>query len=91
MEFLAFVQNAASYEDPTPDPELTLEIKIPGSTGVALAGVALAVAAVSASPSKAVAATSAIAQGSLEQQSPMYKKHWELRQMDNLDLRPKPQ
>lgn len=64
MEFLAFVQNAASYEDPTPDPELTLEIKIPGSTGVALAGVALAVAAVSASPSKAVAATSAIAQGS---------------------------
>lgn len=64
MEFLAFVHNAASYEDPTPDPELTLDIKMPGSTGVALAGVALAVAAVSATPNKAAAATSAIAQGS---------------------------
>lgn len=64
MEFLAFVHNAAKYEDPTPDSEVTLDIKLPGSTGVALAGVALAVAAVSTSPSKAAAATSAIAQGS---------------------------
>ncbi len=64
MEFLAFVHNAASYENLTPDPEVTLNIKVPGTTGVALAGVALAVAAVSASPGKAAAATSAIAQGS---------------------------
>jgi uncharacterized protein YraI len=64
MELLAFVHSSVNYEDPTPDPELTLDIKVPSSAGVALAGVALAVAAVSASPSKASAATPAIAQGS---------------------------
>ncbi len=64
MELLAFVHSSVNYEDPTPDPELTLDIKVPGSAGVALAGVALAVAAVSASPDKASAATPAIAQGS---------------------------
>lgn len=64
MELLAFVHSSVNYEDPTPDPELTLDIKVPGSAGVALAGVALAVAAVSASPSQASAATPAIAQGS---------------------------
>jgi hypothetical protein len=64
MEFLAFVHNAVNYEDPTPDSEITLDIKVPGSAGVALAGVALAVVAVSASPDKAAAATPAIAQGS---------------------------
>jgi uncharacterized protein YraI len=64
MEFLAFVHNAVKYEDPTPDPELSLDIKLPGSTGVALAGMALAVATVSSSPSKVSAATPAIAQGS---------------------------
>lgn len=64
MELLAFVHSSVNYEDPTPDPELTLDIKMSGSAGVALAGVALAVAAVSASPDKASAATPAIAQGS---------------------------
>lgn len=64
MEFLAFVHNAVSYENLAPDPKVTLDIKLPGSTGVTLAGVALAVAAVSTSPGKAAAATSAIAQGS---------------------------
>jgi hypothetical protein len=64
MELLAFVHSSVNYEDPTPDPELTLDIKVPGSAGVALAGVALAVAAVSASPDKASAATPAIAPGS---------------------------
>jgi hypothetical protein len=64
MELLAFVHSSVNYEDPTPDPELTLDIKVPSSAGVALAGVALAVAAVSASPDKASAATAAIAQGS---------------------------
>lgn len=64
MEFLAFVHNAASYEDVTPDPELTIDIKMPSSTGVALAGVALAMATVSTSPAKAAAATTTIAQGS---------------------------
>lgn len=64
MEFLAFVHNAVNYEDLRPDPELTLDIKMPGSTGVALAGMALAVAAVSTTPGKAAATTPAIAQGS---------------------------
>jgi hypothetical protein len=63
MEFLAFVHNALNYEDLTPDPEITLEIKMPGSAGVALAGVALAVATVSVSAGKASAATSALAHG----------------------------
>lgn len=68
MELLAFVHTAVIYEDPTPDPEVTLlngkSLSIPSSAGVALAGVAMAVAAVSASPNQAVAATTAIGQGS---------------------------
>lgn len=68
MELLAFVHTAVIYEDPTPDPEVTLfdgkNLKIPSSAGVALAGVAMAVAAVSASPDQAFAATTAIGQGS---------------------------
>jgi hypothetical protein len=35
MEFLAFVHNTASYEDPTPDPELTLGY-IDTNTGIGL-------------------------------------------------------
>jgi peptidoglycan hydrolase-like protein with peptidoglycan-binding domain len=64
MEFLAFVHNAVSYEDPAPDPEVTLDLNLPGSAGVTLAGVALAVATVSASAEQATAATTALAQGS---------------------------
>lgn len=68
MELLAFVHNAVSYEDPTPDPEVTLfdgvNLKVPSSAGIALAGMAIAVAAVSASPNKAVAATTSLGHGS---------------------------
>lgn len=68
MELLAFVHNAVSYEDPTPDPEVTLfdgkSLALPGSTGAALAGMAIAVAAVSASPNAAMAATPSIGQNS---------------------------
>lgn len=67
MELLAFVHTAVSYEDPNPDPQVTLldgrELKISGSTGATLAGLAIAVAAVSASPDQAMAATTAITQG----------------------------
>ncbi|MDX2241417.1 MAG: peptidoglycan-binding protein [Leptolyngbyaceae cyanobacterium bins.302] len=68
MELLAFVHTAVNYEDPNPDPEVTLldgkSLKIPSSAGVALAGVAMAMAAVSASPDQAMAATSSIGAGS---------------------------
>ncbi|MBF2029460.1 MAG: SH3 domain-containing protein [Oscillatoriales cyanobacterium C42_A2020_001] len=68
MELLAFVHTAVNYEDPNPDPEVTLlngkDLKISSSAGVALAGVAIAMAAVSASPNQALAATSSIGQGS---------------------------
>lgn len=68
MELLAFVHTAVNYEDPNPDPEVTLlngkDLKISSSAGIALAGVAMAMAAVSASPDQAVAATSSIGQGS---------------------------
>jgi peptidoglycan hydrolase-like protein with peptidoglycan-binding domain len=68
MELLAFVHTAVNYEDPNPDPEVTLldgkSLKIPSSAGVALAGVALAMAAVSASPDQAMAATASIGAGS---------------------------
>lgn len=68
MELLAFTHAAVIYEDPTPDPEVTLldgkNLRIPSSAGVALAGVAIAMAAVSASPTQAVAAMTSIEQGS---------------------------
>ncbi|EKQ70720.1 putative peptidoglycan-binding domain-containing protein [Leptolyngbyaceae cyanobacterium JSC-12] len=68
MELLAFVHTAVNYEDPNPDPEVTLldgkNLNISSSAGVALAGVAMAMAAVSASPDQAVAATSSIGHGS---------------------------
>lgn len=68
MELLAFVHTAVNYEDPNPDPEVTLldgkSLRVPSSAGVALAGVAMAMAAVSASPDQAMAATSSIGHGS---------------------------
>lgn len=68
MELLAFVHTAVNYEDPNPDPEVTLldgkSLKMSSSTGIAIAGVAMAMAAVSASPNQAMAATSAIGAGS---------------------------
>jgi peptidoglycan hydrolase-like protein with peptidoglycan-binding domain len=64
MEFLAFVHNAVNYEDPAPDSEITLDLTVNSSAGIALAGIALAVATVSASPEAASATTAVLAQGS---------------------------
>ncbi|NJP08716.1 MAG: SH3 domain-containing protein [Leptolyngbyaceae cyanobacterium RU_5_1] len=68
MELLAFVHTAVNYEDPTPDPEVTLfdgnGLKVPSSAWTTLAGVAVAVATVSTSPNQAVAATPSYGTGS---------------------------
>jgi len=72
MELLAFVHTAVNYEDPNPDPEVTLldgkGLKISSSAGAALAGMAMTVAAVSASPNQAMAATTSIGHGSSGQE-----------------------
>lgn len=68
MELLAFVHTAVNYEDPNPNPEVTLldgkNLNLSSSAGVALAGMAIAVAAVSASPNQAMAATISVGHGS---------------------------
>lgn len=68
MELLAFVHTAVNYEDPNPDPEVTLldgkNLRLPSSAGVTLAGVAMAMAAVSASPDQAMAAAASLGHGS---------------------------
>jgi uncharacterized protein YraI len=68
MELLAFVHTAVNYEDPNPGPEVTLldgkSLRIPSSAGVALAGVAMTMAAVGASPNQAMAATASVGHGS---------------------------
>jgi peptidoglycan hydrolase-like protein with peptidoglycan-binding domain len=67
MELLAFVHTAVYYEDPAPDPAVTLPsipLKVPNSAGVAFAGMAIAVAAVSTFPEKAAAATTSVGVGS---------------------------
>ncbi len=66
MELLAFVHNSVNYEDPTPDPEVRLpdiSLKVPKSTGIAIAGVAMAMAAVGASSGSAFAANAPIGAG----------------------------
>lgn len=68
MELLAFVHTAVNYEDPNPGPEVTLldgkSLRIPSSAGIALAGVAMSMAVVSASPNQAMAATASVGHGS---------------------------
>ena len=67
MELLAFVHAAVNYEDPNPDPQVTLldgaDLNLSGSAGVALAGMAIAAAVVVGSPAQAQAATSPLTQG----------------------------
>lgn len=66
MELLAFVHTAVNYEDPNPDPKVTLlegvDLQLASSTGAALAGMAIAAAVVVGTPDHAKAA-SAIAPG----------------------------
>jgi peptidoglycan hydrolase-like protein with peptidoglycan-binding domain len=66
MELLAFVHTAVNYEDPNPDPEITLldNLKLPNSALMAAAGVAVAAASVGAMPGHAIAATASYGQGS---------------------------
>ncbi|MCL6434125.1 MAG: peptidoglycan-binding protein [Leptolyngbyaceae cyanobacterium HOT.MB2.61] len=68
MESLALVHAAVRYEDGNPDPELTvfenIELDIPGSALVGLAGVAVAVSVLGGAPGKAIAATAPVGPGS---------------------------
>ncbi|MEX0268485.1 peptidoglycan-binding protein [Leptolyngbyaceae cyanobacterium UHCC 1019] len=65
MELLAFVHTAVHYEDPTPDPEVTLlnqaHLKASGSTLMTLAGAAVVAASISSG--NAMAATESYGAG----------------------------
>lgn len=64
METFAYIHAAVSYEDPNPAPELSLELQIPSSAWMGLAGAAVVVSLISSSPEKAAAATTPVSFGS---------------------------
>lgn len=68
METLAFIHTAISFEDPNPDPEVkvfdNLDMAVPSSTLMGLAGAAVAVTVLSGTPGKANAAPAILGRGS---------------------------
>lgn len=70
MESLAFIHTAVSYEDPTPDPEITVldSLNVPTSALMGLAGAAVAASVMGGTSGQAMAATAPVGAGSSGQE-----------------------
>jgi hypothetical protein len=64
METFAYIQAAVSYEDPNSAPELTLNVNLPSSALMGLAGAAVVASVMAGSPEQAAAAIAPVSQGS---------------------------